>query len=229
MNLAIIDDNLLDLKIINHVITKEIEKYKIVYQVDLYQNCLDFDNTKDYDVLFLDIDMPINGIDLAKDYLKRHKRTVIIFISNHDEQFYDAYNVHPYQFIKKTDLTLMIKNLIYELVEKIETDNHIIIKINCDYKKILINHIKYIQSNKHYCIITTINNQYQIREKLNNLEKQINNQCFCRISNTKIINWLYVDEYTNNMIKMGTNYFNISRSKIKAVKQSRINYISYLL
>ena len=32
MNLAIIDDNLLDLKIINHVITKEIEKYKIVYQ-----------------------------------------------------------------------------------------------------------------------------------------------------------------------------------------------------
>ena len=208
--IAIIDDNLLDLKIINHVITKEIEKYKIVYQVDLYQNCLDFDNTKDYDVLFLDIDMPINGIDLAKDYLKRHKRTVIIFISNHDEQFYDAYNVHPYQFIN-------------------ETDNHIIIKINCDYKKILLNHIKYIQSNKHYCIITTINNQYQIREKLNNLEKQINNQCFCRISNTKIINWLYVDEYTNNMIKMGTNYFNISRSKIKAVKQSRINYISYLL
>lgn len=230
MQIAIIDDNKKDLMIIYEAINHEIKKYQLAYQITCFNAVDQFDLQQIYDVLFLDIDMPKNGIDLAREYLKQHKNTMIIFISNHDEQFYNAYSVHPYQFIKKNELAIMIKRLIQELVEKLEQQNNtLIIKTNSDFKKILLNQIKYIQSDRHYCIITTINNSYRIREKLSNLEKKINNCCFIRISNTRLINWQYVDEYTSNMVKIGINYFNIARSQSKLVKESRFNYISKLL
>ena len=50
---------------------------------------------KSADIVFLDIDMPeINGINLGKHIFENHPKTIIIFVTNHDQYAIDATGIH---------------------------------------------------------------------------------------------------------------------------------------
>lgn len=228
MNIAIIDDNLEELNNITLLIDHELQKYLSQYHIDHSLQFLDMNVY--YDILFLDIDMPKDGIELAKEYMKYHKKSTIVFISHHHERVFDTFDVHPYQFIKKTELDLMIPIVISSLVKKIDIDHRkITIKTENGGIDIPLSHIQYIKSDKHYCMIKTIHTQYRIREKLIDLLNRINDDDFCRIHNSIIVNWQYVEEFTDNTIKINKKYLPVSQSKVKEVKRSYIYFIERII
>ena len=83
------------------MIENEIQKYTNNYVIDKINDPNILDLNKYYDVLLLEIEMIKDGIELAKEYLIYHKKTKIIFISNHIDRFFDIFDVHPFYFIKK--------------------------------------------------------------------------------------------------------------------------------
>ena len=79
-----------------------------------------------YDILFLDIDMPnLDGIDLAQTYIQKHSDTVIIFITNKYDLVFNAFRVHPYDFIKKENLDTGLIQPIKHLITKHNKENKI--------------------------------------------------------------------------------------------------------
>lgn len=222
---AIIDDNQKELDYVSLYIENELKKYSIHYTIDKSNDPLLLDFNKYYDVLFLDIDMPKDGILLAKEYLANHRNTKIIFITSHIERVLDTFDVHSYYVIHKSNILETLPSVIESLITEIDDNKFISINTENGLIEIPLNKIKYIESDKHYCIINTINNEYTTRNKLDTINKMITSNDFCRIRNNAIVNWNYVDEFKNKDIKIGNIYINVSRSYITNTKASYLDYI----
>lgn len=225
MLIAIIDDNQKELDYVSTYIENELKKYSIHYIIDKSTDSFLLDFNKYYDVLFLDIDMPKDGILLAKEYLTNHRNTKIIFITSHMERVLDTFNVHSYYVIHKTNILETLPPVIESLITEIEKDKFISIKTENGLIEIPLNKIKYIESNKHNCIIYTINNEYTTRNKLDTINEMITSNDFCRIRNTVIVNWNYVNEFKNKDIKVGNMCITVSKTHITNSKKSYLDYI----
>lgn len=226
MIIALIDSNNEELEFTNSLIKKEIQKYTSNFIIEKIDNPLTLDLNKYYDVLFLEIEMLKDGIELAKEYFKYHKKTKIIFISNSVERVFDTFDVHPFYFIKKDYLENIISKVINSLINKIGVNNTCIsVKTDIGLIDIPLNDIKYIKSDKHYCFFFTTNEMYKARDTVNNIIPKILNKNFSRIHRSIIINWHYVKEFKYNTIKIDQDYLPVSRTYLLKCKNDYQTFI----
>lgn len=89
------------------------------YEVDLFQGGEEFLNAKgQYDILFLDIDMPgLDGIETARRLRKHDKQIAIIYITNYGGYTGYAFGVHAFGYLLKPVKTQDIKRQIKEVLE----------------------------------------------------------------------------------------------------------------
>ena len=72
-----------------------------------------------YDVFFLDIDMPQkNGIELAAEIKERCPDVPIVFISGREEFVFDSFRVHPFAFVRKRMLLEDLKETARDLIRR---------------------------------------------------------------------------------------------------------------
>jgi len=219
MTIALIDNNEHELEVAYDLIENEMQKYTNNYVIDKINDPHTFNLNKYYDVLFLEIEMSKDGIELAKEYLSQHKKTKIIFISNHIERVFDTFDVHPFYFITKSNLKIIISKVIQLLIDKIGiNDNYLSTNTVSGLNHILLNKIKYIKSDKHYCLIFTIDKIYKVRDTIDNIIAKIANKNFSRIHQSTIINWQYVNEFKYNTIKIDQEYLSVSRTYLNECK-----------
>ena len=115
----IIDDNQNDLNMMKN---KIINCNKL--ELECFQDVSKIDMNKNYDAVFIDIDMPMmNGIDFANQYKLKHLDTFIIFVTNHSELVFDTFKVHPFDFIRKEHFDLEIERVIEELIFLLDKKN----------------------------------------------------------------------------------------------------------
>ena len=227
MIIALVDNNEQELEISNSLIENEIQKYTNNYVIDKINDPNILDLNKYYDVMRLEVDMPRDGIELAKEYLIYHKKTKIIFISNHIDRFFDIFDVHPFYFIKKDNLKIFISKVIKLLINKIGIDNtHLSINTLYGLTNIALNKIKYIKSDKHYCLIFTTDEIYKVRDTINNILLKIVSKNFSRIHQSTIINWQYVEEFKYNTIKIDQEYLSVSRTYLSECKKAYTIFIN---
>lgn len=227
MIIALIDNNEQDLEISNFLIENEIKKYTNNYAIDKINDPNVLDLNKCYDVLLLEVEMPKNGIELAKEYLIYHKKTKIIFISNNIERVFDIFDVHPFYFIKKENLKIFISKVIKSLIDKIGIDNsHLSVNTIYGLTNISLNKIKYIKSDKHYCLIFTTDEIYKVRDTIDNILLKIVSKNFSRIHQSTIINWQYVEEFKYNTIKIDQEYLSVSRTYLSKCKKAYTIFIN---
>lgn len=224
MIIAIIDNDKKELTEISLLISKELDKYSINHIIDGYNDPLSLNLNKYYNVLFLEIDLIKDSNQLVKKYHSIHKNTTIIFISNQFDHVLESFDIHPFRFVKKDNLLINIGLLIFSLIYKSDMNNFITIKTKFGLFDLPLDKVVYIRSNKHYCYLITSTNEYKLREKLNNINKLLSND-FCRIHRSIIINWQYVEAYNDKMIKIGNEYFSISKTYIS---KSKISYKAFL-
>ena len=153
----IIDDNKNDLNMMKN---KIINCNKL--ELECFQDVSKIDMNKNYDAVFIDIDMPMmNGIDFANQYKLKHLDTFIIFVTNHSELVFDTFKVHPFDFIRKEHFDLEIERVIEELMFLLDKKNKKIqVKSNGEIIQIKLVDILFCESNKHNCYIYKNNNIY---------------------------------------------------------------------
>lgn len=104
--LAICDDDADILSVVSGAIVSDFHKHDISAEVELFRRAKDLESRmreRDFELLFLDIDMPgMDGITFAKKLRAGNSRTEIIFVSNREDKVFDALRTNPGGFIRKS-------------------------------------------------------------------------------------------------------------------------------
>lgn len=219
--IAIIDDDKAALSIVSSAVDTFFKEKNIEYNIMSFYNHLNYLSTikeENFNLIFLDIDMPEkNGLSVAEETLSINKNTHIIFLSQREDLVFECLAIHPFGFIRKSnlinDFSLMM-NQFYDYylsnndegkkIEFVEKNRTISFKIN---------EIVYISSDRNYQDIVTKDNKIEtIRIPLSTLENKLKDDGFIRVHKCYIVNQSYIRIISNEEIKL-TNDITIPLSK----------------
>lgn len=227
IRISICDD---DFKFSNYLKNYIKKKIKLNIKIDIYTTPFELiERINNYDVLFLDYDLPyIDGItvlDKLKDF-----PIIKIMVSNYSHICFNTYQYKLFWFVRKqyleTDLEMLIPYLENELYNNIIKFT---IKSANKYLTLEFNKINYIETKSNYLYIHTDHQKYQIRSSFGSIISQFKDYSFVIPIYGIIINLSYI-EYINFhdsiiYLKNG-EIIPISRSKKRGVKEAYGKYIS---
>ena len=104
MKIAVVDDSPRDLQLIKGYVERYFKENGGDYQVRTFENGLDFlDEEKlSFDIVFMDVEMPhLNGIETARNFRKRDKMAVLVFITNMAQYAIHGYEVDAIEYMVK--------------------------------------------------------------------------------------------------------------------------------
>lgn len=163
-------------------------------------------------IILLDINVegPDTGINWAKENLNNE---AVIFITGQTEldTMKKALSIEPISYltkpVKEIDLIAAI-NLAEEKTKK----NYIVIKDGYDDVKLFFNDILFLKSDKNYIDIQLINKKISVRSSLDNIQKELDTNIFCRVHRSYIINKNKILLKSSNSIKIESFEIPISRT-----------------
>ena len=202
LNIAICDD---DPKVIEQL-KSYVEDYEIAFdhdfRVDVFQDgttLLDSDHLSEYNILFLDIEMPIlTGIDAARIIRNAIAPVAkIIFISNYPEYMQSSFSVHPYHYLRKPISGEIISSVLTSAIQDIEKAT-VFVPItlpDLSIKTININNIIYIESGdsrKRLVIIHSIDSVFEAKGILTEYETRFHGKQFLRCHKSILVNLFHI-------------------------------------
>ena len=237
INIAICDDEKIYVDLIYNCMTNIMHSKSIGAKISKYQNSeelLAAHEKKHFDVLFLDIDMPVaSGFDVSKVVRDISGDTYIIFVSAIHELVYNSFEYNPFYFICKTDQANLFNDL-----EKV-TDK-LILHFQ-QHRKITVNdttigpvvvslqNIVYIKSDKHYLKYYMSNRvePYVERGSLKDKEEELDSPDFIKPHQRYLVNMNRIvkfSELTNIIAVDNTHSIPISKSLKEASIKAYLIY-----
>lgn len=227
LKVAICDD---EIKWIN-TIKERLKAYKL--KNDISFDIFEFVNPNDllksykragtYDILFLDMEMPIDG-ELKKGFnLAKKIRSIpdedlrIIFFSNYPQYMNLGYDVHASQYLQKSvsvnNFFSVLDNVISDMTKdasmiriKTEKDNWTLIRIS---DIIYVNKPYSVRDNIIYC---TLSGQLSERKTINTAESELAPYGFAIANKFYLVNFKHIIKFSRNRIIMDNGEeINLSR------------------
>lgn len=222
----IVDDDKTSIKLLEKYIER-LDEFSIISSFTNPINGIKFIQDNPIDLIFLDVEMPqLSGINFIK--ILSHKKNIILTTASRQYAF-DAfeldiidYLLKPFnyeRFLKAIDKFKELNNFKKEGKEKqTKRGSAIFVKENYKTKKILIDDILYIESDKEYVKIFTLNSVIRTKQSLSYYD---NNKSlpFLRIHRSFIININHINSFSFSEVQVGSKFLPIGRSFKNLVKE----------
>ena len=232
MKIAIVDDNPNDAAHLKTYVEEYFQETKEKYSIDVFQRGLNFlDQVKQlYDMVFLDIDMPvIDGLEVSKKLRGLDEEVDIVFVTNYASLAINGYEVSASGFLVKP----VKKNSVYQIFEKYKSKYNrnkepkkLLIKADGKYKVLRIEEIYYLEVMKHDVTIHAKDGDYIIRGVLRELEAELAPFDFAMCSNCYLVNLHYVDSLDTDNVYINDAVLSISKSRKKEFTKKFLESIS---
>ena len=146
------------------------------------------------DLLLLDIDMPgISGMEVAAALAEEKARTLIVFVTAHDELVYDSFKYHPFAFVRKKYMEEELLNVLQDCQKEIDSRNKSFVFQNGSQTVNLAqSEILYFEGQANYLAIHTSSGDYRMRSTMTAVEKDLENCGFLRIHKGFLVNLEHV-------------------------------------
>lgn len=225
IKIVICEDQINQQELLKKYLDDILIEYLNSYEILTYQSGEELLNNypENVDIFLLDIQMDnINGMDLARKIRLIDKNNVeIIFTTSLIEYIQEGYEVRAYRYllkpIKYEDLKKHMINCIKELESK---EKYLIINEKNHSKKIKLSEITYVEIQKKDVTIHTINKDYETKNTMDKIEKEIDNINFCRCHKSFLLNLEYVDSIKQYSATLENGQeVPISRHRFKETKE----------
>ncbi len=181
------------------------------------------------DMILMDIQLrgQSNGIDAAKAIRKYLDIPLIYLTANVDDSsFQKAKETHPYAFIAKPFTNINLERTIALVEDKIREkhdqlavvenhegsqDDRIFIRNNNKLIKVMLNDIFYIEADRNYCKITTVNQSYMVVSPMNKLCEKIDPKQFVRIHRSFVVNYAKLDSVADSYVEVNSKLIPIGK------------------
>ena len=234
LNIAICDDDETSLNILSSSIKSLFTNKNICTEISTFRDSIRFKQNfkkKQYDLIFLDIDMPdVDGIEIGKWLRETKKKANLIYVSNREERVFEALKLQPDGFVRKgaflEDLPIAIDSYLKRVIKK----NDIIVVDSFDgLVKIYIEQIKYIEGDgKYQKLVLNIGEKETIftSKSMSYYEEYLQTKGFYRIHKGYLINFTYVYKVdTSSIVLTDKTALPISRRRVKDTKCAFLEFI----
>jgi two-component system response regulator LytT len=225
LKIVIVEDEYITQKTIENHLTEI--GYQVVGKAMDAISALAILKTEKVDFAILDINIKgdKNGIWLANE-IKTMYSIPHLFLTAYSNAvtLNEALQTEPYGYLvkpfQKHDLFTAIEIAILNFNKIAKKNNSILVKHNEVYKKVALDSILYIESDKNYLIIKTTDIEYKYRSTISEFQKQLPKN-FIKTHKGFIIN-------ANKIISFNSSYININDNKLPISKTYKEEVISYL-
>lgn len=160
-------------------------------------------NTEEFDIVFMDIDMPeLSGFEAARKIRETYLYTKIIFITSQKDLVYESFEYNPFYFVCKSNFDELYNSLVKvceKLILQYKQDKIIEIADSLKGKTfLLIKDILFIKSDKHYLLYYTNTNQnspIREREKLSSIQDFFSGYDFIKPHQRFLVNMNHIRSF----------------------------------
>lgn len=230
MNIAVCDDESKILEEIADFINKDFPGNKVAtfYDGESFLSAIKTGLNTEPDVLLIDIDMPgMSGMEVAAALASEKARTLIVFVTAHDELVYDSFKYHPFAFVRKKYLEDELRNVLKDGQKEIVSRNKQFIFQNASQTiNLAQNEILYFEGQANYLAIHTTGDEYRMRSTMTAVEKELENCGFLRIHKGFLVNLEHVKILkTENLELDNGELLPIGKSYSDEAKKSILRYM----
>jgi two-component system response regulator LytT len=198
--------------------------------------CEDIAEGRQYDILFMDVDMPdMQGTDVVKRLREWKQDIAVCFVTSYEQYAYKAFQLEAVDYIVKPINEENLNRFLQKATEWIEfkkeskqaAKQFLSIRVNHRTVLVDVDDIVYIEKNVNACLIHTADQEIVCYDVLKNIYEQLDENAFLYIHQGYIINFRYLKEVKNNVAFMGNHIeLPISRKYVKNVRQKLADKIS---
>ena len=230
MKFAIVDDEKKATDLIETYIARFMTENHFEIQTSVFHNPENFLEayTKDYDLVFLDVEMPgLNGIETAKELRRMDGNVVIMFITNMAQYAIHGYEVEAVDYVLKplsyADFAMKVQKALRYIARNEDANVKLCTKDGMIH--LAVSDIYYIEVRSHYLIYHTTREEYMVRGVMKETEEQFSKYHFARCSHGYLINLKYVQSVNGNIVTVAGEEITLSRSKKNDFMEAFARYI----
>lgn len=230
IKIAVVDDEKKQLSLLKKYIDKISVENKISFSVSLYDNSVVFitNYKSDFDIIFLDIDMPhMDGFSLAKKIRETDPSVIIIFITNMQQYAIKGYEVEAVGFLVKPVEYFNFSNLMKKVlrIHGMKEEKVLNVNSNGNVMRIPVSSIYYIEVSRHRITFHTEYGDIESWGALNAIEQELPKGCFSRCNVCYLVSLRHVKYIDGDEVMVGGDSLKISRMRKKEFKSDLAKYL----
>ncbi len=209
LNLAIVEDEKEMFERLKSSLTSYFDENHISFAIDYYPNGEKFLHKykPDYDVVFMDINLPgANGMETIKKLREKDPKVIVIFVTYLAQFAIEGYSVGAFDYILKpfNDKSLFVT--LDRVLCNLNRFSAVIPVGNSNrtfYKTIPVDSIKYIESVNHRLNFHLTNGEIRVNGSLRKYAEQLKQYSFELCSVSYLVNLKYITAIEGNEVKVG--------------------------
>lgn len=230
IKIALIDDDDNFVEQINQFINRFKQETGTECVLSRYTNGMDFvsDYNPIYDIIFLDIEMPMmDGMETAMRLRQMDQDVPIIFVTNMMQMAIKGYEVKALDFMVKPITYINFAQKLKKAIAyvRLNYNHNVVLKTQDGFKKMPIRDVKYVEVFGHSLIYHTQQGDIQVRGVLSQVESELESYSFLRCSNCFLVNLRYVENFTPTSVEIDGVELPISRRKKKEFTEGLTDYL----
>lgn len=209
IRVAIVEDEIESAELLEKYLIQYGKEENIVFQITHYNSALSFlyAYKSDFDLIFMDINMPhMNGMEASVELRKIDQTVVLIFVTNMLQYAIKGYEVDALDFIVKPVKYFSFAIKMNKAVKRISNheEHEIYIKAsdNC-VTRIKLSHLKYIEVEGHKLTYHTEDGNFVVYGSLKNVENELCRYNFAKCYKSYLVNLRHVTAIKGYTVVVG--------------------------
>lgn len=230
MKVAVVDDTPSDAQRLVDYLERFRQEQGADIQTDVYHASVEFLEVyqPDYDVVFLDIEMPgSDGLQVAHEIRAKDTAVGIIFITNMAQYAIRGYEVNAIDF--------MVKPVgYYNFAEKLEkairfsqkrNRRYLLLRDEDGMNRVSTSEILYVEKDRDYLVYHTGLKNFRERGTMKDLKDKLSGLTFSECTSGILVNLSHVRRIGKETVCLGGETLPLSRRMKKSFTQDFIDYI----
>ena len=203
--IAVCDDQPAQLENLTKKLSLYAEARHIKFHIQTYPSAeaflFDFSENRNFDLLFLDIEMAgMNGIQLARKIRAENETVQLCFITGYPDYMNQGYDVNALHYLLKPVSIEKLFEVCDRFLKSTETQpRFFLFSLGKEVVRVYEKDLYYGEAQGHYMLLHTRQGELKLRTTVPELEKQLG-EGFFRPSRSFLVNLRYVTRITKTEI-----------------------------
>lgn len=228
--ICIVEDDLKTANTLKEIVSNAFLERGFETDIDNFYNAEDLLalNNIDYDIIFMDIELPkMNGMEAAKCLRDKGNESLVIFVTNLAQFAVNGYSVNAFDFIVKPLNACEFKLKIDRIIKALNLNKDIKLVVNASRNQYVINSkdILYVEVDKHNITYHTLQGNVKSVDSMKNVISKLNSDSFALCNQCYYVNLRYVKCVLNDIVVVRNEKLLISKPKRKEFIEKLNKYL----